>query len=72
MGKVTGVLSFVTWVSYALVQGLIGKWIDRTGSYAAVTFIAGLLPLFGLLALALLWGERGPKRGSGTSSFKEL
>jgi ACS family hexuronate transporter-like MFS transporter len=72
MGKITGILSFLTWTSYALVQGLIGKWIDRTGSYAAMTFLAGLLPLLGLLALALLWSERGPKRGYGTSSFKEL
>jgi ACS family hexuronate transporter-like MFS transporter len=60
MGKVTGVLSFVTWTSFALVQGPIGRWIDRTGSYSAVTFIAGLTPLVGLLALLLLWNERKP------------
>jgi ACS family hexuronate transporter-like MFS transporter len=64
MGKVTGVLSFLTWTSTALVQSLIGKWIDRTGSYAAVTFLAGLLPMFGLLALALLWNGDGSKQGS--------
>ncbi|MGB0068126.1 MAG: hypothetical protein WBQ11_08765 [Isosphaeraceae bacterium] len=46
MGKVTGVLSFVTWTSTAFVQGLIGRWIDRTGSDAALTGLARLvLPL---------------------------
>jgi ACS family hexuronate transporter-like MFS transporter len=58
MGNVTGVLSFVTWTSFALVQGPIGRWIDRTGSYSAVTFIAGLTPFLGLLALLLLWNDR--------------
>ena len=57
MGKVTGVLSFVTWTSTAFVQGLIGRWIDRTGSYSAVTCHAGLVPALGLLALLLLWNQ---------------
>ena len=57
MGKVTGMLSFVTWTSTAFVQGLIGRWIDRTGSYSAVTFLAGLAPALGLLALLLLWNH---------------
>jgi ACS family hexuronate transporter-like MFS transporter len=60
MGKVTGVLSFVTWTSFALVSWLIGLWIDRTGSYSAVTFIAGLTPLVGFLAILLLWNDRKP------------
>ena len=60
MGKVTGMLSFVTWTSFALVSGPIGRWIDRTGSYSAVTFIAGLTPLVGLLALLLFWNDRKP------------
>ena len=57
MGKVTGVLSFVTWTSTAFVQGLIGRWIDSTGSYSAVTCLAGLVPVLGLLALLLLWSQ---------------
>jgi ACS family hexuronate transporter-like MFS transporter len=61
MGKVTGVLSFVTWTSFALVQDPIGRWIDRTGSYSAVTFIAGLTPLVGFLAILLLWDNRKPR-----------
>jgi ACS family hexuronate transporter-like MFS transporter len=64
MGKVTGLLSFVTWISFALVQGPIGRWIDRTGSYSAVTFIAGLTPFVGLLSLLLLWNEPGHRSTS--------
>ena len=55
MGKITGALSFITWTSYALAQKPIGRWIDRTHSYSQVTFIAGLVPLIGFLALATLW-----------------
>jgi ACS family hexuronate transporter-like MFS transporter len=60
MGRVTGTLSFLTWTSTALVQEPIGRWVDRTHSYSAVTFVAGLLPSLGLLAMLLLWG--GEKR----------
>ena len=59
MGKITGALSFLTWISTALVQELIGRWIDRTGSYSAVTRLAGLLPVLGLLALLVLWNQGG-------------
>ena len=55
MGNITGILSFIFWLSYSLVSGPIGHWIDRTGSYSQVMFVAGLLPLAGLLALFLLW-----------------
>ena len=58
MGKVTGVLSFATWTSTAFVQGLVGRWIDRTGSYSAVTGLAGLVPALGLPASLLFWNQR--------------
>ena len=57
LGRVTGTLSFLTWTSTALIQEPIGRWVNRTHSYAAVTFVAGLMPLIGLLALLLLWGR---------------
>ncbi len=63
MGRVTGALSFVTWTATALVNVPIGAWIDRTHSYSEVTFIAGLMPLLGFLALLVLWNgprQRGP------------
>jgi MFS transporter, ACS family, hexuronate transporter len=55
MGNVTGVLSCSTWIANAFLQGGIGVWIDRTGSFTQVTFLAGLTPLVGLLALLTLW-----------------
>jgi MFS transporter, ACS family, hexuronate transporter len=64
MGRVTGTLSFLTWTATALIQDPIGRWVDRTHSYAAVTFVAGLVPLVGLLAMLLLWG--GEKRGAAS------
>ena len=55
MGRVTGALSFLTWVATALVQEPIGRWLDRTHSYSEITFLAGLMPMIGFLALLLLW-----------------
>jgi ACS family hexuronate transporter-like MFS transporter len=62
MGKVTAVFSFVAWISFAAVQGPIGRWIDQTGSYAAVTLIAGLAPIAAALALLILWRPAKPSR----------
>ena len=48
------------------MQEPIGRWIDRTHSYSEVTFLAGLVPLIGLLALLLLWnGRRAGERRAG-------
>ncbi len=57
MGKVTGALSFLTWTATALVNVPIGAWIDRTHSYSEITFLAGLMPFLGFLALLGLWGQ---------------
>ncbi len=64
MGKITGALSFLTWTFTALAQGPIGRWIDETHSYSQVTFIAGLVPLVGYLALLCLWNA--PRRSRPT------
>jgi ACS family hexuronate transporter-like MFS transporter len=60
MGKVSGALGFVAWVSVAALMKPIGRWIDQTGSYAAVTLFAALIPLAGVLALLALWGRSRP------------
>ena len=63
MGKITGALSFLTWTATALVNEPIGGWIDQTHSYSQVTFLAGLMPFLGFVALLLLWNgstQRGP------------
>jgi len=62
MGHVTGMLSFLTWMFHAVVQQPIGRWIDRTGSFSRVMFLAGLTPLVGLLAVLLLWNAPGRRK----------
>jgi ACS family hexuronate transporter-like MFS transporter len=64
MGNVTGVLSFVFWLTYSFVSDPVGAWIDRTGSFSQVMFLAGLLPLAGFGAIFLLW--EGPPRSRRT------
>ncbi|MGC8643392.1 MAG: MFS transporter [Isosphaeraceae bacterium] len=61
MGKVTGILSFVCWISWAVISDRTGWWIDRTRSYTAITVLAGLAPVLGLLALLFLWNSRGAR-----------
>ncbi|AMV37706.1 MFS transporter [Planctomyces sp. SH-PL62] len=55
MGRVTGLLSFTAWIAVGRMQKDIGRWIDRTGSYAAPTCLAGLVPVVALVAMLLFW-----------------
>jgi ACS family hexuronate transporter-like MFS transporter len=57
MGRVTGTLSFLTWTATGLINVPIGRWINRTHSYSEVTFLAGLVPMLGFLAIWLLWKD---------------
>jgi ACS family hexuronate transporter-like MFS transporter len=66
MGRVIGALSFLTWTATALVNVPIGRWIDQTHSYSEVTFLAGLMPFIGFVALLLLWNGGRPPRASGS------
>ena len=60
-GKVTGSLSFITWVVSAEMQELVGKHVTATKSYADGIFWVGLVPLVGFTALLLLWGRDRPQ-----------
>ncbi|MDG3005074.1 MFS transporter [Paludisphaera mucosa] len=62
MGRVTGVLSFTTWIVSGAMHKAIGQWIDRTGSYAEPTFLAGLVPVLALIALLAFWNA--PRRAA--------
>lgn len=57
-GKVNGALGCVTWLATALMHPLVGGWLDRTQQYSWVVAGAGVVPVFGLLALILLWRVR--------------
>ncbi len=65
LGRVTGILSFLTWTATGLINELIGRWVDYAHSYSAVTFVAGLLPPLGLLAMLLLWGGEERREAPG-------
>ncbi len=56
-GKLTGALGCICWMSMALMQEVVGIVVGRTGSYQEGVAAAGLLPLVGVAALALLWGK---------------
>jgi ACS family hexuronate transporter-like MFS transporter len=56
-GKLTGALTCVTWVATAEMQHLVGQHVDRTHSYSAGIFWAGLAPAVAFAALCLLWGS---------------
>jgi ACS family hexuronate transporter-like MFS transporter len=56
-GKLTGALGCICWMSMALMQEVVGIVVGRTGSYREGVAAAGLLPLLGVAALVLLWGQ---------------
>ncbi|WP_165250542.1 MFS transporter [Paludisphaera soli] len=65
MGRVTGLLSFTAWIAVGWMQKGIGRWIDQTGSYAAPTCLAGLVPIVALVIMVLLWNP--PRRAVGST-----
>ncbi len=64
VGKLTGLLSMWVWAVTSPLHPLFGRVVDQTKSYDMGMAVAGLVPLVGVLALALLW----PKVRSNTSS----
>ena len=62
-GKVTGTLGCVNALCLSVLFPVQGKLIDYTGSFTFALGIAGLKPIFGLLAVALFW-NRQPKIGT--------
>ena len=62
-GKVTGALGCIAWLTTALMHRQVGRWVDRSGSYAPILFASGLLPLVALVALLAFWDR--PARSPG-------
>lgn len=58
-GKVGGTLSFTSWSLMALIQPMIGRWVDHDPTVRPWIFAAvGLGPLIAFLALFFFWGTR--------------
>jgi hypothetical protein len=51
-GKVTGTLSFTTWMVSAVMHKAVGRWLDQTKDYAVAVALAGLAPLLAVIVLA--------------------
>jgi MFS transporter, ACS family, aldohexuronate transporter len=51
MGVLSGVLAATSWVAVGTMQGAMGDYIKRTGSYDLPLTVTGLAPLAGLLAM---------------------
>ena len=56
-GRLTGTLSFTTWIVTAVMHPVVGNWLDRTKDWPSALALAGLPPLLGLIVLLLLWGR---------------
>ena len=53
MGLLSGVLSAASWVAVGYMQGEMGAYIKKTGSYDLPLVVTGLAPLAGLVAMTL-------------------
>ena len=60
-GKLTGILSFATWVASAIMHPIVGSWFDRTKDYSLAVSVAGLPPLLALAAVLFLWDRDSSK-----------
>lgn len=61
VGKITGSLGAITWLTVAGMQWAVGATIKHTGSYTLTTALMGPLPLIALAALWLLWRDQPAK-----------
>ena len=57
VGKLTGLLSMWVWGVTAPMHKYFGRVVDESGSFDQGMVIAGLAPLIGVLALAVLWRQ---------------
>lgn len=54
-GKVTGTLGTIAWIFPSVWHSVFGGWVDTTKSYDLGMVLASVMPLWGVLALLLLW-----------------
>ena len=57
-GKISGALGTIAWIGSGTMQWFVGRNIDVTKSYATAVGLAGILPIFAVIALWLFWPRR--------------
>ncbi len=64
MGLLSGLLAAISWVAVGRMQGMIGDYIQRTGSYDLPLIATGVAPLVGLVVFTawVAFASRG-RRG---------
>ena len=67
MGKLTGVLSFLGWMS-SPVHKYFGRLIDETGSFDLGIALVGWAPLVGLVAFLTLWTMHSEASSTASAS----
>lgn len=60
LGKVSGFLGTIAWVTTSPLHSLFGRQIDLTKNYDMALAFAGIPPLIALAALVLFWGKDQP------------
>ncbi|HMF13603.1 MAG TPA: MFS transporter [Gemmataceae bacterium] len=60
-GRLTGTLSFTTWMVSAVMHPIVGDWLDRTKDWPTALGLAGLPPFLGLIVLLIFWGRSPPE-----------
>ncbi|HKA08547.1 MAG TPA: MFS transporter [Gemmataceae bacterium] len=61
MGMLSGILAATSWVAVGRMQGAMGDYIKRTGSYDLPLIVTGLAPIAGLTAMAAWVALTRPK-----------
>jgi ACS family hexuronate transporter-like MFS transporter len=62
-GKLTGLLSFATWVVSAVMQAWVGEYVERTKQFALAIQVVSAAPLVALVVLLLVWPKPRPTAG---------
>ena len=56
-GLVSGILGFMTWVTFALAQPPLGRLVDASKSYNTAILWIVQLPIIACVAMAFFWGR---------------
>ncbi len=67
-GLLTGILSFLTWTSTAIMQATVGEHLQETKSYNEAFYFAGAMPIIAFLALLFFWNTPGEKQTRAESA----